>query len=463
MPREDLFAAETGGFCPQCWVRLASQNGPARGHAGTSAWCHATDDRQCPHKAQGYYYCWHFDSGIAIVARAHEAFVSGNEAMHKASESNEAEWIARVTGEIYDASLDPERWPNVLEASCTFLRGMAASLGAFDFQRADLNLMKLWGYDPAALQIFMERYMRNHPLIPASMRTKIGDVLSIDDAMPYEEFVETALYREFYRPLGVVDAIQATLDKSATGMAMFYVVRHEQVGRVDEMMRRRTALLLPHFRRAMLIGKSVQLQKVEMAALADVLDGLAAAMFLLDARGTIVRTNASGNAMLAKGEAVRAVGNRLIINQPSREHALTDICMAAEEGDAKLGLKGIAVPFDSPYGKSYVANVLPLTSGTRRSAGAKYSAVAAVFVEEAGRPGQLPYDMIADHFRLTPAELRVLFGIVEIGGVPDVASALGISQPTVRTHLQHVFEKTGTKRQAELVKLLQGYMTPLRT
>jgi DNA-binding CsgD family transcriptional regulator len=383
--------------------------------------------------------------------------------MNKASDIHEIEMVAELIGDIYDASLDPERWPNVLEASCTFLRGMAASLGAFDSQRADLNLMTLWGYDPAALQIFMERYMRNHPLIPASMRTKIGDVMSIDDAMPYDEFIETALYREFYRPLGIVDTIQATLDKTATGMSVFYVVRHEQIGKVDETMRRRTALLFPHFRRAMLIGKSVQLQKVETAALADVLDGLAAAMFLVDARGTIARTNASANAMLAKGEVVSAKGNRLMINQPGREHALIDICAAAEEGDAKFGLKGIAVPFESLYGKSYVANILPLTSGTRRSAGAKYSAVAAVFVEPAGRPGQLPYDMIADHFRLTPAELRVLFGIVEIGAVPEVASALGISQPTVRTHLQHVFEKTGTKRQAELVKLLHGYMSPLRT
>ena len=44
--------------------------------------------------------------------------------------------------------------------------------------------------------------------------------------------------------------------------------------------------------------------------------------------------------------------------------------------------------------------------------------------------------------------------IVEIGGVPDVANMLGISQATVKTHLQHVFGKTSTTRQAELVKLI---------
>lgn len=64
-------------------------------------------------------------------------------------------------------------------------------------------------------------------------------------------------------------------------------------------------------------------------------------------------------------------------------------------------------------------------------------------------------------FKLTPAELRVLMAIVEIGGVPEVAPVLGISEPTVRTHLQRIFAKTDISRQADLVKLVAGYMSPL--
>ena len=62
---------------------------------------------------------------------------------------------------------------------------------------------------------------------------------------------------------------------------------------------------------------------------------------------------------------------------------------------------------------------------------------------------------------LTPSELRVLIAIVEIGGVPEVAPVLGVSETTVKTHLQHVFEKTGTKRQADLVKLVSCFVSPL--
>jgi DNA-binding CsgD family transcriptional regulator len=42
-----------------------------------------------------------------------------------------------------------------------------------------------------------------------------------------------------------------------------------------------------------------------------------------------------------------------------------------------------------------------------------------------------------------------------------VAETLGIGESTVKTHLKRLYEKTGTRRQAELVKLYAGYTSPL--
>jgi DNA-binding CsgD family transcriptional regulator len=68
-----------------------------------------------------------------------------------------------------------------------------------------------------------------------------------------------------------------------------------------------------------------------------------------------------------------------------------------------------------------------------------------------------PPEAIVQEYKLTPSELRVLFAIVEVGGIPEVAQVLGISDTTARTHLKHLFEKTNTSRQADLVKLVAGY------
>jgi DNA-binding CsgD family transcriptional regulator len=91
----------------------------------------------------------------------------------------------------------------------------------------------------------------------------------------------------------------------------------------------------------------------------------------------------------------------------------------------------------------------------------EYAAVAAVFVRKAAFDLPDPVDALAGTYQLTPAELRVVMAIVNLGGVPEIAPVLGMSEPTVRTHLRHIFQKTGTNRPADLVKLVAAYMSPL--
>jgi DNA-binding CsgD family transcriptional regulator len=79
-----------------------------------------------------------------------------------------------------------------------------------------------------------------------------------------------------------------------------------------------------------------------------------------------------------------------------------------------------------------------LTSGARRKAGTAYSAVAAVFVRKAVLDLPHPLEAPSTAFKLTPGEMRVLMMIVQLGSVPEVPPVLGISEPTVRTHLQDV-------------------------
>ena len=70
-------------------------------------------------------------------------------------------------------------------------------------------------------------------------------------------------------------------------------------------------------------------------------------------------------------------------------------------------------------------------------------------------------DVIRRAYQLTPTELRVLLAIVNIGGIPEVATALGVADTTIKTHVGRLFKKTGAGRQADLVKVVAGFSTPL--
>ena len=93
--------------------------------------------------------------------------------------------------------------------------------------------------------------------------------------------------------------------------------------------------------------------------------------------------------------------------------------------------------------------------------GPNLKAAAALFVRKAELDSRSCGELLARTFELTPTELRVLLSIIEVGGVPETADAMGIAETTVKTHLHRVFSKTGTNRQADLVKLAAGFSNPL--
>jgi DNA-binding CsgD family transcriptional regulator/PAS domain-containing protein len=366
--------------------------------------------------------------------------------------------FSALVGDIYDASLDPALWPEVFEKSCRFIGGSAAALASRDVVSRNTTVFYSWGYDPHYERLYLDKYSKINPFYPMAHFFDIEEVHApVPECLPRDEFCRSLLAREWLAPQGFVDGLYANLEKSPTGCAALWVFRHFNDGFVDDEMRRRFAAVVPHVRRALAIGRVVDLKTIEAAALADSLDTLPSAMFLVDATGRIVHANLRAHAMVSEAGVVRAGGGKLRANHPHGDQALLDAFTAAGSGDAALGRKGIAVPLQARDGTRYVANLLPLTSGARRKAGACYAAVATVFVHKAALDLPSPPELIAKEFQLTPAELRVLFAIIEVGNVPEVAAVLGLSQATVKTHLHRLFEKTGTHRQAELVKLVAGY------
>jgi DNA-binding CsgD family transcriptional regulator len=375
---------------------------------------------------------------------------------------SDLELLSFLIGDIYDAALDHGLWPSVLEKTTSFVKSQTATLTAT--HGTETHFYFQWGHEPRFLDTFHSTYAVINPLnVPVAVYSKVGEIQSIGDLIPHDEFLASRFYREWAAPQGLGEAMWGLFEKTANSHAGLSVIRRAVDGPVDAEARRRFSLLYPHFRRAVAIGKIIDLHKFEAAAFADSLDGLSAAMFLVDADGRLAHVNAAGRGMIEKGDVIRTAGGKLAAADPQADIVLRDIFINAADGDRAVSTKGVEVPLTARGGERYVAHVLPLTSGVRRRAGATYSAVAAVFVRKAELELPHPLETIASVFKLTSAEMRVLMTIVQLGGIREVASVLGIGEPTVKTHLQHVYEKTGVSRQADLVKLVAGYMSPLQT
>src|SRR5262249_12175110 len=93
-----------------------------------------------------------------------------------------------------------------------------------------------------------------------------------------------------------------------------------------------------------------------------------------------------------------------------------------------------------------------------------YSPAVIVFVSDPEQSRCVPLpDQLRAVFGLTRTEALVAVGIFQGERVKAAADALGIGRTTARTHLQRVFGKTGTRKQAELVRIIARMCPNLRS
>jgi DNA-binding CsgD family transcriptional regulator len=373
-----------------------------------------------------------------------------------------SEVLSSLIGNIYDTTLDRALWPTVLKKIAVFVRGRAAAVFWDDVPNGSGDVyFEDGGIAPLYRDLYFEKYFMLNPTATPRMFVPVGEPVATNDLIPYEEFLRTRFYQEWARPQGLVDFISITLEKATTKSAMVGVFRHEQQGLVDEEMRQRMRLLGPHIRRAVLISKVIDLKQNDAGNLAEALDRLRTAIFFVDGEGRIIHTNAAGKTLLSDADVLRAVAGKFATFTPQTDEALREAFLAASVGDAAIGNKGISLPLIGRNGERHAAHILPLTSGARYKSNTRPAATAAVFVHKytLERPSQP--ELIARAYSLTLAELRVLLAIVDIGGVPEVAEVLGIGITTVKTHLGRIYRKTGSSRQADLVKVVAAFTSPL--
>ncbi len=102
--------------------------------------------------------------------------------------------------------------------------------------------------------------------------------------------------------------------------------------------------------------------------------------------------------------------------------------------------------------KPYTVQVMPLR--LNRAGFLNGAAAALVLIVDPERAAHLPPEDLQKLYELTPAEAEVAIRVIKAHGLQNVADELHVTLSTVRVHLQRVFEKTGTRRQAELVRML---------
>ncbi len=176
------------------------------------------------------------------------------------------------------------------------------------------------------------------------------------------------------------------------------------------------------------------------------LDRLEQGVLLVTARAGQMHANQIADGLLRAGDALLVDGGSVACYFPSdtrRLRRLVSETAASIGGDSG----GLLAVHRRSLGRPLSVLVAPL----RESGGlAQDEAAVALIVSDPERVAPTSAEHLRELYDLTSAEARIAMALLHAGRLQDIADRFGISLSSVRVHLQRVFEKTRTHRQAEL-------------
>jgi DNA-binding CsgD family transcriptional regulator len=144
---------------------------------------------------------------------------------------------------------------------------------------------------------------------------------------------------------------------------------------------------------------------------------------------------------------------KLVAKQPAVNRALARaLSTANEEGAVQHFSSVIKVPTSLP-GREWAIQLSRVSPGSGFSADGQVPDVIA-FLTDAKGPLDLAPELLCLSYGLTRAEARVAVAATASHSIERIAEGLSVGVNTVKTHLRHVYEKTGVRSRAELVRLL---------
>lgn len=275
----------------------------------------------------------------------------------------------------------------------------------------------------------------------------------------WPKVLASAYRRDWCLPQGLVDQVMIGMASQPTMVGALAMGVHRSRRDVGEDDLAGLRLLAPHLRRAVTISGLLDLKEVETRTLTAALDAYSAAIILVDEQMAIVHANRAGEEMLAAGDPVTLRNGRLTSRFDVSNAAIEAAVAQSALDESGISRRGIGVPLRTRDGEPRVVHVLPLSRGEIRP-GLMRRSVAALFIAPAAAPPPFPGTALGLLYELTPAETRILEMIAEGHTQAEIASELGIAPTTVKTHLLRVFDKTGTRRQADLVRLVASLSLP---
>jgi DNA-binding CsgD family transcriptional regulator/PAS domain-containing protein len=363
--------------------------------------------------------------------------------------------ISNVVGAIYQCALDPGHWHDALEGIAKLSNSHRCSIADHDYAKERNQPPFKWLRDAGDFSRLDQAECRAKDPCSGDLKSlPVGAVATRRMLIDDHEFQQSKFYQESWKPQGLGDAI--FLKVHQTGLSMI-ACRLGSQRRYGANAVRLLSLLAPHICRTITISEVLNDQAVRLASLEATLNTLTSRVYLADRQGCIVFMNQAAEHEVSAGKILRIDNGRLApIDRVARSEMSKAITRAVSDEAAASTSQISLGMFDGKTG-SVFATIMALNRSEPSNVAGSLAAAVVIFVQDSVLVSPLAGEAFAKLYQLTSSELRVLLAMSPGLGVKEAAAVLGISETTAKTHVQHIYDKTFTSKQTELMHLFTSF------
>ncbi|MEZ0167490.1 helix-turn-helix transcriptional regulator [Microvirga sp. TS319] len=362
------------------------------------------------------------------------------------------EAFSDLVGHVYDCALDRSLWPAVLRKIAEALGGtMADLMVSHPLERTQkLAAHYNWPEDMMTLAVVNAAI---NPGLPLGLTAPLGQVVCSTRDVDIEAFHRSRYWQACYAGRGLYDYVVTPITRTVTTFATWGVIGSEAKGAFTDEDIELARMLSPHIKRSVEISGAIGQQRIETGTLRAALEALATPALIIEPDGTILFGNHAADAELATRQVFREHKGRLVAVTPESLKFMAALSSPA----SRLSQKGLDALLVDATGR-----MLHVTWAELEQAGEEVGSPLLLLLREPEAVLTTPLSSAAALFHLTTAEIQVLGQVLQGHALADVADILGLARSTVKTHLDAIYRKTQTNRQAELVSHIMSLASPLK-
>jgi DNA-binding CsgD family transcriptional regulator len=360
--------------------------------------------------------------------------------------------LSEFIGSIYDTALDPDAWLPMLDRLANLL---AATTGAhFGSYNSTTYVTRNVAprFDPKYIRSFAEYWGSRDIFWQRGANHPVGAVFMPETFMSREEHCRTDIFNQWYKPQGAEALLRTNLLVEGPVSTVVTVGRRYSEGDFRASEIRLFAALIPHLQRAVQLQLRLAGVDGPSPGSAELLNRLRQGVLLVDAAARVIFANRPAEIMLRAGGGVFLGRDGLRAETPGETAVLRRIIADCAAPKDELGGAGGRLRLPRENRAPLTVLVVPHRAGMAWIDVARPRAI--LFITDPEEADTVRHESLQQDFGLTPAEAGFTREILKAAGLQAAADRLGISLTTARTHLAHVFDKTGTHRQSELVRLI---------